>query len=167
LRDVLALLDAAGVAHRTVEHVAVFTVAESAAVRPSLPGLHCKNLFLRPAKGEGPFCLATLREDRVVSVNALARAAGWPRVSMASAEELRATLGVEPGSVTPLGLVNAAPGAVRFVLDAAIAEGEAPLWCHPLRNTASTAILPGALRAFIEGLGHSVMVLDLESPSGG
>lgn len=155
------LLDAAGVAHRTIEHAPVFTVAESDLIRHSMPGLHCKNLFLRPAKGEGPYCLATLKEDRAVSVNALARAAGWPRVSMASADELRAALGVEPGSVTPLGLVNAPPGSVSFALDAAIAEGEAPLWSHPLRNSASTAIKPADLRRFLEGLGHQVRVLAL------
>jgi Ala-tRNA(Pro) deacylase len=156
------LLDAAGIAHRTVEHAPVFTVAESNLIRHNLPGLHCKNLFLRPANGGHPFCLATLKEDRVVSVNALARAAGWPRVSMASADELRAALGVEPGSVTPLGLINAPPGSVSFALDAAIAEGDAPLWSHPLRNSASTAMLPGDLRRFLEGLGHRVQVVALE-----
>ena len=143
-----------------MEHHAVFTVAESTVLRGDLPGLHCKNLFLRAAKGEG-FFLATLKEDRVVSVNALARAAGWPKVTMASAEELLAVLGVTPGSVTPLGLVNTAPGRVQFVLDAAIAEGPEPLWCHPLRNTASVALDPLALRCFLEALGHPVAVVAL------
>jgi Ala-tRNA(Pro) deacylase len=154
------MLEAAGVPHRMVEHHAVFTVAESTALRGDLPGLHCKNLFLRAAKGEG-FFLATLEADRVVSVNALARAAGWPKVSMASAEELFAALGVAPGSVTPLGLVNAAPGTVRFVLDDALAHGPEPLWCHPLRNTASVGIAPEALRAFLEALGHDVPLVAL------
>ena len=80
---------------------------------------------------------------------------------MASAEELVAVLGVTPGSVTPLGLVNAAPGQVQFALDAAIAEGPEPLWCHPLRNTASVAVAPRALRGFLESLGHKVTVVGL------
>ena len=151
----LQMLQAAGVPHRVVEHRAVFTVAESTALRGDLPGLHCKNLFLRAARG-GDFFLATLEADRVVSVNALARAAGWPKVTMASADELRAVLGVEPGAVTPLGLLHAAPGTVRFVLDSAIAHGPALLWCHPLRNTASVGIAPEALRGFLEWLGHAV-----------
>ncbi|MCS6891725.1 MAG: prolyl-tRNA synthetase associated domain-containing protein [Rhodovarius sp.] len=163
MRDIFAALDAAGVAHRTLHHPPVFTVAESDRIRHLMPGLHCKNLFLSPARGEGPHFLATLKEDRQISINALARAAGWPRVRLADAETLRAVLGVEPGSVTPLALINAAPGAVRFVLDAAIAEGDQPLWSHPLRNDASTAILPRELRRFLEGLGHRVQVLDLES----
>lgn len=154
------MLAAASIAFRVVEHRAVFTVAESTALRDDLPGLHCKNLFLRAAKGEG-FFLATLEADRVLSVNALARLAGWPRLRMASAEELLATLGVTPGSVTPLALVNAAPGQVQFALDAAIAEGPAPLWCHPLRNDASVAIDPMDLRGFLAGLGHPVQVVAL------
>jgi len=154
------MLAQAGIATRVVEHHGVFTVAESAVLRGDLPRLHCKNLFLRAAKGEG-FFLATLKEDRVVSVNALARAAGWPKVTMAAAEELVAVLGVTPGSVTPLGLVNAAPGQVQFALDAAIAEGPEPLWCHPLRNTASVAVAPRALRGFLESLGHKVTVVGL------
>ncbi len=160
MNKALNLLNSAGIAARVVEHHAVFTVAESTALRDDLPGLHCKNLFLRAAKGCG-FFLATLEADRVVSVNALARAAGWPKVRMASAEELLAVLGVTPGSVTPLGLVNAAPGAVQFALDAAIAEGPQPLWCHPLRNTASVAIAPESLRGFLENLGHPVQVVAL------
>lgn len=160
MNKALDMLAAAGLETRVVEHHAVFTVAESTALRGDLPGLHCKNLFLRAAKGDG-FFLATLEADRVLSVNALARAAGWPKVTMASAEELLAVLGVTPGSVTPLGLVNAPPGSVGFVLDAAIAQGPAPLWCHPLRNDASVAIAPEALRTFLEGLGHPVQVVAL------
>lgn len=160
MNKALYMLAEAGIATRVVEHHAVFTVAESTMLRDDLPGLHCKNLFLRAAKGEG-FFLATLEADRVLSVNALARAAGWPRLRMASAEELLATLGVTPGSVTPLALVNAAPGQVKFALDAAIAEGPAPLWCHPLRNNASVALDPRALRGFLAGLGHPVQVMAL------
>src|SRR4051812_11674029 len=98
----LARLAALGIAAETRHHHPVFTVAESQALRGELPGGHTKNLFLRPAKGEGPFCLATLKEDRKVSVNALARAAGWPKVTMGSAEELMANLGVIAGAVTPM-----------------------------------------------------------------
>ncbi|MCU0886675.1 MAG: prolyl-tRNA synthetase associated domain-containing protein [Rubritepida sp.] len=158
----LARLAAAGIAARTEHHAPVFTVAESQALRGSLPGAHSKNLFLRAAKGEG-FFLAVLEESRQVSVNALARAAGWPRVSMASAEELRATLGVEPGSVTPFGLVNAAPGAVQVVLDAALARAEGLVWFHPLVNRMSTGLAPAALLRFLDGCGHAVRVLELDS----
>ena len=56
----LARLTAAGIAAETRHHPAVFTVAESRDLRGTLPGGHTKNLFLRPAKGDGPFLLAIL-----------------------------------------------------------------------------------------------------------
>lgn len=154
--ELLARLDALGVAHRTVAHQAVFTVAESQSLRGVLPGLHSKNLFLR--RKEGGFALLVLEEHRQVSVNALARQAGWGRVSMGSAEELRAVLGVEPGSVTPLGLVNAAPGSVAVLLDAALAEAEVT-WFHPLRNTRSTGLAGADLLRVLRAWGHAPVVV--------
>lgn len=82
---------------------------------------------------------------------------------MAPAEALIATLGVTPGSVTPFGLVNAAPGSVRVVLDAALAEAPGLAWFHPLVNTASTGIRSADLLRFLRDLGHEVVVLRLDA----
>ena len=162
--SLLARLDALGIEHRTVSHPPVFTVEESKALRPELPGGHSKNLFLRPQKGEGPFLLAVLEEDRRVSVNALARALGAPRVAFAGAEDLIAQLGVEPGSVTPFGLVNARPGAVRAVFDRHLMQDFEWVNFHPLTNAMTTAIRPGDLLRFLRHLGHDPEVA--EPPAG-
>ncbi len=163
----LARLDALGIETRTVHHPPVFTVAESRGLRGALPGGHSKNLFLRPAKnGEGPFLLAVLEEDRKVSVNALARAAGAGRVEMAPAEALRAVLGVEPGSVTPFGLVNAPPGAVRTAIDAALLRDHEWVHFHPLVNSMTTAIRPADLLRFLEACGHRATPLELREGPG-
>ena len=161
----LARLAAMGIEARTTRHPPVFTVAESQALRGQLAGGHSKNLFLKPKTG--PFLLAVLEEERQVSVNALARAAGAPRVSFGSAEELMTQLGVEPGSVTPFGLVNAAPGAVRAVFDRRLMEGFAWVNFHPLTNAATTTIRPADLLRFLRALGHAPEVLDLEAVAAG
>src|SRR5215831_17909538 len=57
-------LDALGIAHRTHAHPPVFTVAEAARLRGSLPGGHCKSLFLKDKKG-GLWLAVTLEERRV------------------------------------------------------------------------------------------------------
>ena len=165
--DLLARLGSMGIETRTVRHAPVFTVAESRDLRGGLPGGHSKNLFLKPAKNGdgGPFLLAVLEEGRKVSVNALARAAGAGRMEMAPAEALRAVLGVEPGSVTPFGLVNAAPGAVRTVIDAALLRDHEWVHFHPLVNSMTTAIRPADLLRFLRGLGHDAAPLEL--PGGG
>ncbi|MBW8269149.1 prolyl-tRNA synthetase associated domain-containing protein [Caldovatus aquaticus] len=156
----LARLAALGIAARTVRHAPVFTVAESRALRGALPGAHTKNLFLAPARGEGPFLLVTLEEERRVSINALARALGAPRLVMGSAAQLLAALGVPPGSVTPLALVNARPGSVRFAIERALVEGPELVWVHPLTNAASTGLRPADLLGFLRHLGHAPEVFD-------
>ncbi len=163
--SLLARLAALGIETTTADHAPVFTVAESQALRGSLPGGHSKNLFLRPAKsGPGPHLLAVLEEDRKISVNALARAAGAGRVEMAPAEDLRRLLGVEPGSVTPFGMVNAPPGAVRIVLDAGLLRDHPWVHFHPLVNSKTTAIRPADLLRFLESLGHRPELLELPAP---
>jgi Ala-tRNA(Pro) deacylase len=160
----LARLDALGIGHRTVVHPPVFTVEESKALRPDLPGGHSKNLFLKPQKGEGPFLLAVLDEDRRVSVNALARGAGVARVGFATASDLMAQLGVEPGSVTPFGLVNTPPGTVRLIFDRQLMEAFEWVNFHPLTNTMTTAIRPADLLRFLRQLGHEPELVDLPAP---
>jgi Ala-tRNA(Pro) deacylase len=162
----LARLAALGIETTTVTHPPVFTVAESQALRGTLNGGHSKNLFLRPAKGSpGPYLLAVLEENRQVSVNALARAAAAGRVEMAPAEALWAMLGVEPGSVTPFGMVNAAPGEVRLVIDGGLLRDHEWVHFHPLVNSMTTAIRPADLLRFLASLGHAPEVLDLPPPA--
>jgi Ala-tRNA(Pro) deacylase len=156
----LARLAALGIPAETVKHPPLFTVAESKALRGSLPGWHVKNLFLKPER-PGPFLLVVLQEDRQVSVNGLMRQLGAGRGRFASAEDLMEHLGVLPGAVSPLGMVNALPGRVRVAIDHALLEGHAPMHMHPLVNTMTTAMAPAGLVQFLRSLGHAPEVLDL------
>lgn len=160
----LARLDGMGIEARTVTHPPVFTVEESKTLRPSLPGGHSKNLFLRPTRGDGPFLLAVLEEDRRVSVNALARVIGAPRVAFADEAALMAQLGVAPGSVTPFGLVNARPGAVRPVFDRDLMAAHEVVNFHPLTNAMTTAIRPADLLRFLRALGHAPELVVMPPP---
>jgi Ala-tRNA(Pro) deacylase len=74
--QLLARLTDLGIAATTHHHAPVFTVAEAQALRGTLPGGHCKSLFLRDKAGG--HWLAVMQEDRAISVNALARALGAP-----------------------------------------------------------------------------------------
>ena len=161
--SLLTMLKAQGVQALTHRHPPLHTVAESQALRGDLPGLHVKNLFLR-AKPPHPYLLIVAEENTPLSINALARRLGTGRLSMADAEELYARLGVRPGSVTPLALVNAPPGSVRLVMDRRLLEGPGPVNIHPLTNEATTAMAPDALRRFLEALGHHPEAIDLTEP---
>ncbi|WP_426954105.1 prolyl-tRNA synthetase associated domain-containing protein [Muricoccus radiodurans] len=161
--SLLAHLEESGIPATTHRHPPLFTVAESKTLRGELPGLHVKNLFLR-AKPPSPYLLVVAEEDQPLSINALARRLGTGRLSMANEEELWTVLGVRPGSVTPLALINAAPGAVRVVMDRCLAEGPGPVNVHPLTNTATTALSSADLVRFLTGLGHPPELVDLSAP---
>ena len=150
-------LDQLGIAHRTVEHLPVFTVEEAKALRGNLPGHHIKNLFLRNKKEE--MWLVVALEDRAIDLKRLGEVLGAGRLSFGSADRLKRCLGVEPGSVTPLSLVNDEGHAVRLVLDRGVVEG-GPVNAHPLVNSMTTALAPADLLRFFDATGHTPHWLD-------
>ncbi|MBV8412254.1 MAG: prolyl-tRNA synthetase associated domain-containing protein [Alphaproteobacteria bacterium] len=150
-------LDQLGIAHQSVEHPPVFTVEEAKALRGNLPGHHVKNLFLRNKKEE--MWLVVVLEDRAIDLKRLGEALGAGRLSFGSAERLKRHLGVEPGSVTPLALVNDGGRAVRLALDRALGDG-GPLNVHPLTNTMTTTLSPAGLLRFFAATGHELRWLD-------
>ena len=156
--DLYARLDALGIAHRTFEHVPVFTVEESKAACADIPGAHTKNLFLKDRK-DGLW-LVVLREFLRVDLNALSRALDAPRFSFGSGELLIATLGVPPGSVTPFSLINDTDGKVHVVLDAGM-MAQGPLNFHPLRNDRTTAVTAADLLKFIRDTGHEPRIVEI------
>ena len=155
---VLELLAELGIAHRTWTHAPVFTVDEAKAERGDLEGAHIKNLFLRNKKGR--MWLVTCLEDRRLDLRRLGSALGAGRLSFASVERLSKHLGVIPGAVTPLAVVNDTQGLVELVLDKAI-FGHPLVNVHPILNSMTTALHPEDLLRYAEHTGHPGRVVDL------
>jgi len=157
-------LDALGIAHHTVTHPPVFTVEEAKALRGALPGAHIKNLFLRNKKEE--MWLVVALEDRQVDLKRLGEVLGAGRLSFGSPERLTRHLGVEPGSVTPLSLINDTTCSVRLALDRGIENvfgngpGHGIVNVHPLVNTMTTAVTAADLQRFFAATGHTPLWLD-------
>lgn len=157
-QDLYARLGQIGVAYATHRHAAVFTVAEAKRLRGELPGGHVKNLFLKDKKGA--LWLLVALEDRAIDLKVLRARLGSAPLSFASAALLREVLGVEPGSVTPLALINDRHLRVTPVLDAELLRFDL-LNVHPLVNTATTALSPEGLLAFLRSCGHEPRLLQL------
>lgn len=156
--ELFALLDRLGIRHETRRHPPVFTVEESRALRGVLPGAHVKNLVLRDKSGQA--VLAVVEESRKVDIKALAAAVGLGRLSFAAPEMLRDRLGVTPGSVTPLALMNAAGATdLRVALDRRLAEA-ALVNVHPLHNAATTSLAAADLLRFMRHCGFEPRILD-------
>ena len=147
-----AVLDALGIAHKTVKHPPLFTVEQSRVLRGQIPGGHTKNLFLRDKKYE--LYLVVALEDADIELKDLHRRLGASgRFSFGSSNLLREVLGVEPGAVTPFGAINDTQGRVTIVLDTPMMEHET-LNYHPLVNTMTTSIKRDDLLKFLRSTGH-------------
>ena len=150
--DLFAFLDRLGIAHQTVTHPPLFTVEESQALRGQIPGGHTKNLFLKDKK-DAVF-LVVAPEEGHVDLKTLHHKLGAGRFSFGSADLMRELLGVEPGAVTPFGVMNDAALRVTVVLDAGMMRN-AVLNYHPLANTMTTSIAREDLIKFLEATGHT------------
>lgn len=148
----LAALDVAYAAH---EHAAVFTVAESRLLDAGIPGAHTKNLFLKDAAGA--FWMVTVPAEARVDLKPLPQTIGCKRVSFAKAEDMARLLGIAPGSVTPLAMINAVPGSVTFVLDERLAGAER-INVHPLRNTGTLGLAGADVLRLLHHWGHVPVV---------
>jgi Ala-tRNA(Pro) deacylase len=139
-----------------LEHKAVFTIAESDEIHHALPGIHTKNLFLKDEGGA--FWLVTAPADATIDVKALRYKIGSKRLSFGKPEAMAELLGVEPGSVTPLAVINDAAGKVTLVLDATL-TAEAIVNVHPLRNTATIGLSGADLVRVATELGHPPKII--------
>src|SRR5262249_8198280 len=118
-----------------------------------IQGAHTKNLFLKDKKGA--LYLVVALEDGAIELKSLHRQLGASgRFSFGSADLMRETLGIEPGSVTPFAAINDTARRVTVILDAAM-MAHATLNFHPLRNTMTTSIARDDLTKFLTATGHS------------
>src|SRR5262249_2604299 len=144
--ELFGRLDALGIAHRTYTHPPVFTVAEATALRGSLPGGHCKSLFLKDKKGG--FWLTVLLEERLIDLKKLAARLAAPRFPCGGAADLFRLLGVRRGSFPPFPLVNDDDPLAPPVLDAAMLDHDL-LNYPPLMNDQPPGVAPADLLRFI------------------
>ncbi len=162
-KPLFALLDRLGVKTTTATHAKVFTVADSALVKTDIPGGHTKNLFMKDKRGQ--LALISAHAESQLPLNQVHKALGMQRLSFTDAPLLWDALGVTPGSVTGLALMNDPGPRVKFVADEALLAFET-LNFHPLRNDMTTSISRADFLAFAEATGHTVTRIDFTKLGG-
>ena len=159
--ELIRLLEKLGITHSTVSHEPMFTVTDSKKLRATDPsGGYTKNLFLRNKKGL--MWLVTCNEDRQIDLRSLAQALAAGRFSFGSVQRLVRYLGVTPGAVSPLALVNDTGSAVRFAIDVALLNHKV-IHLHPLDNCHTTTLSVESLLQFVEHTGHPPVQLQFDN----
>ena len=155
----IQLLKSRGVIERVFRHPPLHTVEEAKRLRGDLGGAYVKNLFLRDRSGS--LLLIVCLADRPVDLQALRRLLGYRRLSFASEELMWTHLGVRPGSVSPLAVVNAQPGAFTLYADDALRAHELNNF-HPLSNEATVQLTPSAWSTLTTEWGFPPRWVDLD-----
>ena len=159
--DLFGFLARLGIDAPTVPYPAHRTVEEGKALRGVMPGQFTKNLLLKDKKGT--LFMVVAQEDRAIDLKRLHLHIGAQgRLGFAAAEQMRDTLQVEPGSLTPFSLLCDTKGRVNVVIDASLMAA-AQLNFHPLVNTESTGIAPAALLAFMQACEHTPRIVDFDA----
>ncbi len=135
----------------TTEHKAVFNMEELTSVELPYPEWDAKNLFVRDDKKRN-YYLITVKGDKRVDLKEFRRQHGLRSLSFASAEDLLSIMGLTPGSVTPLGILNDAEHRVYLYLDAEFFGNK--IGVHPNDNTATVWMLADDLMTLIQKHGN-------------
>ena len=156
-QEVYEFLQAKGVTYEVTEHKAVYNMDELAEVELPYPESDAKNLFVRDDK-KSSYYLITVRGSKRVDLQEFRKAYGTRRLSFASAEDLERLLGLFPGSVTPLGLLNNTEKNVKLFLDSDFGEDDL-IGVHPNENTATVWLKVGDLVRLIREHGNEVELI--------
>lgn len=157
MEEATKYLDAHGIVYVLHSHPAVFTVEEAEKVAGMIPGISCKNLFLCNDK-KTRFILYTLPAFKQISLKDFASKIGEKRLSFCNENLLLHYLGVTPGSVSPLGLINDADVKVEFVLDNDVWGCES-LNVHPNDNKYSLELTQENFRKYLKTLRNPLQIV--------
>ena len=151
-------LTSRGVRFEITEHEAVFNMEELNSVELPYPDRDAKNLFVRDDKKRN-YYLLTVKGDKKVDLKAFQQTFGTRKLSFGSAEDLLALLGLTPGSVTPLGLLNDEERKVTLDLDRFFLGGLVGV--HPNDNRATVWLKAEDLVRVLEDHGSPVQVVEI------
>jgi len=156
---VYEVLDQLGILYQHHPHPPVFTVEQAEQHWTDIEGLHCKNLFLRNKKGNHHY-LVVAPTSKTVDLRRLNEKLGEDRLSFGSPERLMRLLGLEPGSVSPFGLINDRQKEVMVILDEDL-KGASRVNFHPNVNTATVGLSREDFEKFLTWTGNSVRYVGL------
>ena len=152
------LLEDLKIDFKVYEHPPCFTVREAKKLRENMRGFHTKNLFLRDKKKESYLVIA--HEDSVIDLTLLSNKIRSSRLSFGSKQRLFEELGVFPGAVTPLSVVNNIKKNINVFLDAEML-GQETIFCHPLVNDSTISLSYNSLLTYFDHLGLSFETVSL------
>jgi Ala-tRNA(Pro) deacylase len=142
-----------------LEHPAVYTVAQANEHLFDAPGARTKNLFICDEKKQNYFIL-WVHSDKKIHFNRLGKQEKLGKPRFGSPEKLLEYLGLTPGAVSVLALVNDKQHHVSILIDNELWKFDS-FQCHPLVNTATCVISREDIQSFFDLTGHDYKFIDV------
>lgn len=152
--DILNILNDLNIKYELLSHQAVYTVEEAKQIENMIEGIGCKNLFLKDKHKN--YYIFVLEENKRANLKELANYLKLSKLSFATSEELKVILNLEPGSVTPLSIINDKENLVTLILDQELNNNK--ILVHPNTNTKTVSLLFEGLIKFIEYTNHKYII---------
>ncbi len=166
---VLGYLRENGIGFECYNHPEGKTIEEAKVWWKDDGSVHCKNIFLRNHKGNQHY-LVSFHCDHDLDIHDLEQrlkarlqAAGKAapgKLSFASAERMMKYLELEPGSVSPFGLINDEDNHVIFFIDETLREAES-LSFHPNDCRGTVVISKEGFERYLELVGNAYEYMNL------
>jgi Ala-tRNA(Pro) deacylase len=156
---VFARLSSLSIPFERFDHAPVATVEDGIREWAGIEAAHCKNLFLRNQKGDRHYLLIVVHTKRL-DLRGVANQIGDGKLSFASAERLMARLGVEPGAVSPFGLINDGARHVRVFIDRDL-KPAARVSFHPNDNTITIVLSFSDFERFLADCGNPTKYVEV------
>ncbi len=157
-KELFAKFEEFKIKFRKYEHPPLFTVIDAKNYQKQMIGIHVKNLFLRDKKKRN-FLLVT-EQDAEINMKTLHHKISSDRLSFGSPDRLWQYLGVRPGAVSPLALINDVGKSVTLLLQDILLT-EQQIHFHPLVSDLTIGVNLGDLDAFFKFTGHQARFIKL------
>lgn len=157
--ELYELFQKLGISFEYHEHPPVATIEDAKIHWKNFDSGRCKNIFFRNHKGDRHY-LVILEHLRRLNIRDLEQRLKQGKLTFASDQRLKNYLGVEPGSVSPFGLINDTDHHVHLFIDEKLDESER-LSFHPNINTASLTVSKSDFLKFLNCLGNSYEFIKL------
>ncbi len=146
--------------YEPVEHAAVYNMEEMSQIDLPHPEADAKNIFVRDDK-KANYYLITVKGDKRINLKEFRKQHGLRNLSFASEQDLMDILGLIPGAVTPLGMLNDETCKVQFYLDRDFLDEPGLIGIHPNDNTATVYLQTADLVTIVKNHGNTVEIVEI------
>lgn len=159
IEKVLSYLNERGIKHSWYTHDETPTIEIARTQWRNDGSKHCKNLFFRNHKGNRHY-LVVLDCEQDLDIHDLEKRLHQGKLSFASPQRMERYLGLQPGSVSPFGLINDLDNHVHLFLDANLKNYQS-LSFHPNDNHATVVISQSEFMRYLGEVGNSYEYIEM------